>query len=259
MLTYDAMPDERQKYIRETLAQTGRVLAIDLCAKFDVSIHTIRRDLVDLAEAGVCKRVYGGAIALAPNVGTLHNRAVQHSDRKDALARAAVKLLSAGQCIFIDAGSTNLAIAKAIGTGIRLTVVTNSPTVADALLSNLSVNIIVLGGQIDQQVGGTVGTSAVEAVQRLSFDFAFLGTCAIDYAEGLTVFNHEDAYFKRAVISRSGAITMVVLNEKIGSVARHKVAALDAVSSIVVESDAPRTRLATFEDSGIEVIISEKI
>jgi len=73
------------------------------------------------------------------------------------------------------------------------------------------------------------------------------------------VFNHEDASFKRAVISRSGAVSMVALNEKIASVARHKVAALDAVSSIVVESDAPRARLAIFEDSGIEVIISEKI
>ncbi|SAL53867.1 transcriptional regulator [Caballeronia udeis] len=258
MLTYDALPDERQKYIREMLIQMGRVLAIDLSAKFDVSIHTIRRDLVDLAEAGVCKRVYGGAIALASDGGSLHKRAGQQSERKDALARAAVKLLSSGQCIFIDAGSTNLAIAKAIGTGTRLTIVTNSPTVADTLLDNDSVDIIVLGGQIDQEVGGTVGTSAVEAVQRLSFDLAFLGTCAIDHAEGLTVFNHEDAYFKRAVISRSDAVTMVVLNEKIASVARHKVAALDAVSSIVVESDAPRARLASFEDSGIEVIISEK-
>jgi DeoR/GlpR family transcriptional regulator of sugar metabolism len=259
MLTYDALPDERQKYIREMLIQTGRVLAIDLSAKFDVSIHTIRRDLVDLAEAGVCKRVYGGAIALAPNGGTLHKRVVQQSERKDALARAAVKLLSSWQCIFLDAGSTNLAIAKAIGTGTRLTIVTNSPTVADVLLDNESVDIIVLGGQIDQELGATVGTSAVEAVQRLSFDLAFLGTCAIDYEEGLTVFNHEDAYFKRAVISRSGAVSMVALNEKIASVARHKVADLDAVSSIVVESDAPQARLAIFENSGIEVIISEKI
>jgi DeoR/GlpR family transcriptional regulator of sugar metabolism len=258
MLTYDALPDERQKYIRERLAQTGRVLAMDLSAKYDVSVHTIRRDLADLAEAGVCKRVYGGAIALAPNGGTLHKRVGQHAERNDALARTAVKFLSSGQCVFLDAGSTNLAIAKAIGKGTQLTIVTNSPTIADALLDNASIDLIVLGGQIDQAVGGTVGTSAVESVQRLSFDLAFLGACAIDNEEGLTVFNHEDASFKRAVISRSGAVSMVALNEKIASVARHKVAALDAVSSIVVENDAPRARLAIFEDFGIDVIVSEK-
>jgi DeoR/GlpR family transcriptional regulator of sugar metabolism len=259
MLTHAALPEERQQYIRDLLARTGRALAIDLSIKFNVSEHTIRRDLADLVKAGVCKRVYGGAITLAPNGGTLHKRVVQQSERKDVLARTAVTLLSPGQCVFLDAGSTNLAIAKAIGKGTKLIVVTNSPTIADALLDNDSIELIVLGGQIDREVGGTVGTSAVEAVRRLSFDLAYIGTCAIDYQEGLTVFNHEDASFKRAVISRSGAVSVVVLNEKISSVARHHVAALDAISTIVVESDAPQARLAAFKNSGGNVIASERI
>ena len=82
MLTHAALPEERQQYIRDLLARTGRALAIDLSIKFNVSEHTIRRDLADLVKAGVCKRVYGGAITLAPNGGTLHKRVVQQSERK---------------------------------------------------------------------------------------------------------------------------------------------------------------------------------
>lgn len=254
MLTYEALPDERQQYISTLLATTGKVLAADLSKKFGVSEHTIRRDLADLAKAGGCRRVYGGAVALAPSSGNLLQRTGEQTDRKDALAQTALRLLTADQCLFLDAGSTNLAIAQAIGRDIPLTIVTNSPAIATALLDKDNVTLITLGGQVDRKIGGTVGVLAVEAINRLTFDLAFLGACAIDAQEGLTVFSLEDASFKRAVLARSGATAVAVLNEKLRCVARHHVASLDAISTIIVESDAPQSRLQPIVDTGSNII-----
>lgn len=254
MLTHEALPDERQQYIRTLLATTGKVLAVDLSKKFGVSEHTIRRDLADLTKSGICRRVYGGAVALAPSSGNLHQRASEQSERKDALAQAALRLLVANQCIFLDAGSTNLAIARAIGRDLPLTIVTNSPAIAAELLDKDNVTLIILGGQVDREIGGTVGVLAVETINRLTFDLTFLGACAIDAQEGLTVFNLEDASFKRAVLARSGTTAVAVLNEKLLSVARHKVASLDAISTIIVEKDAPQTRLQPLTDKGASII-----
>lgn len=254
MLTYDAIPDERRQYILNLLVTTGKVLATDLSKKLGVSEHTIRRDLADLAKAGICKRVYGGAVTIAPSSRPLQQRTSEDTPRKEALAKAAIGLLIADQCIFLDAGSTNLAIARAIGPHLPLTIVTNSPVIAAALLGKENVTVIVLGGQVNREVGGTVGILALEALNRLSFDVAFLGACAIDAQEGLTVFSLEDAAFKRAVLARSGATVVAVLNEKLLSVARHQVDAMSAITTLVVERDAPAIRLEPLAAVGTNIL-----
>lgn len=256
MLTYEALPDERRRHIRSLLASKGKVFAADLATEFEVSEHTIRRDLTDLAKAGACKRVYGGAVAIPPNGGNLQHRMEREPERKDALAVAAVSLLADNQCIFLDAGSTNLCIARAIPADLNLTVVTNSPVIASALIEKDNVTLISLGGQIDKTIGGTVGVLAVEAIQRLTFDLAFLGACAIDPQEGLTTFSLEDASFKRAVLARSGTTAIAVIKEKMISVATHNVASVDAIATIIVENDAPKKHVKAFADSGMQVLVA---
>jgi DeoR/GlpR family transcriptional regulator of sugar metabolism len=258
MLTYEALPDERQRHIRSLLASKGKVFAADLAAEFAVSEHTIRRDLTDLAKAGACKRVYGGAVSIPPNGGNLRDRIEREPERKEVLAVAAISLLNDGQCVFLDTGSTNLFIARAIPADLNLTIVTNSPVIAAALLEKDNVTLITLGGQIDKAIGGTVGALAVEAIQRLTFDLAFLGACAIDVHEGLTAFNLEDATFKRAVFARSGTTAIVVTKEKLLSVATHNVMPVDAISTIIVESDTPKKQLKAFTDSGVQIVVAPR-
>ncbi|RDJ98442.1 DeoR/GlpR family DNA-binding transcription regulator [Paraburkholderia lacunae] len=258
MLTYEALPDERQRHICTLLASKGKVFAADLAAEFGVSEHTIRRDLTDLAKGGACRRVYGGAVAIPPNGGSLQHRMEREPERKGALAIAAVSLLGDNQCIFIDTGSTNLSIARAIPPDLNLTVVTNSPVIASALLEKDNVTLITLGGQIDKAIGGTVGVLAVEAIQRLTFDLAFLGACAIDPQEGLTAFSLEDASFKRAVLARSGTIAIAVTKEKLLSVATHNVMSVDAIATIIVENDAPKKQVKAFAGSGLQVLVASR-
>src|SRR6478609_6037690 len=91
---------ERQSVISDRLRTDGRVLAAALAVEFGVSEDTVRRDLREMAAAGLCERVYGGALPLSPAGGSLKQRMAFAVDRKQALARAAVAEIVAGSTVF---------------------------------------------------------------------------------------------------------------------------------------------------------------
>lgn len=244
--THETFPGERQQLISERLARYGRVIAADLASEFNVSEHSIRRDLSALAASGVCKRVYGGAILLRSAEGPMAARVQQDTTRKDSLGQAAASLLSDGQHVFIDAGSTNFAIASAIDPRLHLTLTTNSPLIAVQLMTLPNAEVILLGGRLNPTAGGVIGLTAVQQLRQFSFDLCFLGACALDPDNGVTAFGLEDAEFKRAVVAASGQIVVAVTNEKLSSVAHYQVAQCEDVSALVVEQDAPRERLDPF-------------
>ena len=174
----DFLLRERQGVISERLRLNGRVLAAELALEFGVSEDTVRRDLREMAAAGLCERVYGGALPVSPAHGNLTQRMGFAADRKQALARAAAQQIAAGSCVFFDAGSTNLALARALPAGTNLTVATNAPAIAAALLER-DIATIQLGGLIDPRVGGAIGAKAMRDAEAFRPDILVLGVCGI--------------------------------------------------------------------------------
>ncbi|MBF8774060.1 DeoR/GlpR family DNA-binding transcription regulator [Pseudomonas fulva] len=246
MIADESLPDERKEYIKAKLKSAGKVIAADLCQELAVSIHTIRRDLAELAEGGLCKRVYGGALSLVTHTQMFTERTTLATDRKRALAIASQALVQKGQCLFIDAGSTNLAIANELCPELELTVVTNSPLIAAALMERRNFKVINLGGVINKDVGGVVGVSALTQIKDFTFDLVFLGACAIDPGQGLTAVDFEDATFKRLVSSRASQVAVALLSEKINSVAPFKVSEIEQVDVLILEKNAPSSSIADF-------------
>src|SRR5690348_16751966 len=144
---------ERHDRIQARLARSGKVIAGELAEEFGVSEDTVRRDLRELARAGICRRVYGGALLPSPNLGTVEQRSTAMVEIKENLARGVVDLLKNGQTIFIDAGSTNLAVAKRLPRDKAITVVTNAPNVALALADHQRSRVILLGGVFNSEKG----------------------------------------------------------------------------------------------------------
>ena len=150
---------ERKTLIQERLKANGRVLAADLAAEFNVSEDTIRRDLREMAAAGLCERVYGGALPVVPAAHTtLSERIAMAPERKAALARVAVGLIEPGMTVFLDAGSTNLAIAQLIEPDLPVFVAdgTRIVNVLYNLLSN-AARFSEPGGEVKLTVSGRTG------------------------------------------------------------------------------------------------------
>lgn len=249
----EALPQERQQRILERLRARGRVVAAELAAEFAVSEDSIRRDLRELAAAGLCKRVYGGALPLAPGGSPLRQRRGEHAGRKLALARKAATLVRQGQVLLIDAGSTNIAIAAALPERMGLTVVTNAPDVARAVMEREGFEILLIGGRIDPRVGAAVGVQAVQEIERIRADLCFPGACAIDAENGLWSFDSEETRLKRAMIEASGETAVVVTRDKLGTTATHRVADIEHVDHLVVEHGVDRATRAAYAAHAVAV------
>ena len=245
---------ERQGIISVKLRTHGRVLAAELASEFGVSEDTVRRDLREMAAAGLCERVYGGALPVSPAGGSLKQRMGFALERKQSLAAAAVSQISAGSTVFFDAGSTNLAIASALPQDMQLTAATNAPAIAAALLDKTGVNVILIGGLVDRQVGGALGAKALRDMEQLSPDLCVLGTCGVDLEAGVTTFGFEDAEFKRFATSKSKRVLVAVTSEKFGTAAPHGVLPIAHCECLVVEHDADEGLLAAYRGRGCRTL-----
>lgn len=250
----DLLLRERQGIIRKRLAEEGRVIAADLAQEFRISEDTIRRDLREMAAAGFCRRVYGGALPAAGDDDTLLKRLSDKPERKDALARATVSRFKPGMTLFIDAGTTNLAIAQAIPAGLPLTVITNAPMVAAALLDRPEVEVVMLGGRLDRKSGAVLGAKAMQEAANFHPEICVLGSCGLDLENGITAAFYEEAEFKRFVALRSRSILAAVTNEKLGAPAPFAVLPLDRVGPVVVEHDADPVVIASITAAGIDLL-----
>ncbi len=247
-----SLPRERQQWILDRLRRDGRVVAADLAQAFRVSDDSIRRDLRDLAAQGLCRRVYGGAL-LAQPVAPLGERHHERAELKRALAGVAASLVGEKQILFIDAGSTNTALAHALPERRGLTVVTNAPDVAMAVLGRPGFDVLMLGGRLDPHIGGAIGSRTVRQAQDIRADLCFPGVCAIDAASGLWTVDAEETVFKQAIIEASGETVAIATPDKLVASATHHTAPIGAITHLVVPADTSDAAMAAYRNAGVAV------
>jgi DeoR/GlpR family transcriptional regulator of sugar metabolism len=252
------LTDERHRIIRLELASRGQVVANDLAVRFGISEDTARRDLRELSRNGECRRVYGGAVATAPHLA-LSERVSLGRDKKSNLARLAVTLLKPNQTLFIDGGSTNIMIANAIPQDMPLTVITNALGVASSLAEHELIKLIVLGGNFDPKLGTCVGSEALRSISQLHADLLFLGSCGVDFVQGVTAFDSAEAEVKRAMVNNSSSIAIAVTNDKLATAAPFRVVRSDAIQHLIVEQTAPKDILSAFESTGAVVHMAQSL
>ncbi len=248
---------ERQDIILQRLKAGNRVLAADLAVEFAVSEDTIRRDLREMAARGLCERVYGGALPLAPAAGPLKARDNKDDAEKKALGRLLAGEIHDGMSVFLDASSTNIAAARALPENLRGVIVTNAPAIAAALDGHRTLDVIMVGGRIHREVGGAVGARAIEDLQAFHFDLCLLGACGVDVEAGLTCFHYEDALFKREAAACARRVVTAMTAGKFSTRAPCGVIALDALDALVVTASLDPAARAALAETGLDLICEE--
>ena len=251
------LPLARRDVIAERLGAGQAVVAAALAQEFEVSEDAIRRDLRALAAIGRCRRVYGGALPVSPHAVPMLARIDESRGRKEALARRAAESIRPGELLFLDAGSTNLALVEFLPEDRELAVATNAIDIAGAVLRRPDLRLIMIGGSVDNTVGGCVDSAAVQAVAELDVDRCFLGACAVHPRRGVGAALHADALFKHALVQVSRECVVLALNEKFDARAPYRACALADVDLLVVEHAAPGVFIEPLRAAGATLAVAD--
>jgi DeoR/GlpR family transcriptional regulator of sugar metabolism len=245
---------ERRQLILERLGRDGRVVAGELGDSLGVSHDTVRRDLQELAEAGLLRRVHGGAlppVTIGPSFVTRQREAPA---AKLALARAAAKVVRSGQVIILDAGTTNERLALELPPELEATIFTNAPPVAMALARHPRVEVHMLGGRLNKDGLAAVDSATVDAVRHLRADVCFLGICSVHPELGVSGDNSEEAYLKRAMIESAADVVGLATADKVGTSSPFVIAPLSELTHLIVDRAVGAEATAPYEATGVTVI-----
>jgi DeoR/GlpR family transcriptional regulator of sugar metabolism len=209
----------------------------ELSAKLELSEDTIRRDLRELAAEGLLTRVHGGALPASRTVVNLESRRSLSMDEKQRLGRLGASLVAKAKTAFIDGGTTNLELVRALPRTSKTHIFTHSPTIAEALEKH-EAPVTIIGGRLFKHSMVATGAVTLSAISTLRVDLFVLGITGIHPDEGLTTGDEEESAIKRAIMKRSTETITLVTSDKLGAVSVHHVSNLAGLTALAITRNA---------------------
>lgn len=254
---------ERRLRMAEVVRSNGAASVDELARSLSVSPSTVRRDLVWLANHGIIARTWGGAVLTAPapeqrtEDHLLSTRQRENATAKALIARAAAELVSDGDAIVIDAGSTTELMAPHLLNRKRLTVITTSLPLAWRLRGQANIELIVTGGHVHTRASSLVGVLAEQTLAQLFVDIAFIGARGLTPVNGLTNPVLEEVPMKRLMLRIARRSVALVDSGKWGRVFMGLIAPVTGVNIVVTDPDVPSGMRNEVERLGTEVLVAE--
>ncbi|WP_028400170.1 DeoR/GlpR family DNA-binding transcription regulator [Ectobacillus panaciterrae] len=240
------LPEERKNEILNELKRNGKVKVIDLAKQFNVSEETIRRDLTLLEENGLLKKVYGGAIKTTFQSGEppFTQRTAVNQEAKIKIGKKAAELISDGDVIVIDVGTTTVEFAHFIQNRKNITILTNSIPVSSVLTESLNQNkftgeILLLGGQIDPKQQSVSGRLTEQMLNQFNIDKAFISAGGVSIQNGVSNYHLNETLVSRTMVDVSKQIILLTDHSKFGVDTFCKVCSLEKVDVIVCDQPFP--------------------
>jgi DeoR family fructose operon transcriptional repressor len=249
--------EERRQEIAVLVRQDGRGDVSELAERFDVTPETIRRDLTDLEQRNVLRRVHGGAIPIErfraePAVA---EKAASMAKEKGRIASSALSFVPNHGTVLLDAGTTTHALAQ-VFPDRELTVFTNALPVGLELAARRSVQLHVIGGRVRGRTLAQVDDWALRQLADLRVDVAFVGTNGLTVERGLSTPDPSEAAVKRAMCRSAQQVLVLSDHTKVGEEAAVRFASIDEVDVLVTDTGlAPADRRA-LEEAGVEVVLA---
>jgi DeoR family transcriptional regulator of aga operon len=250
----------RRGALARLLSARGFVRVADASLEFGVSEVTIRGDLTSLERDGRAVRVHGGAMPADALMreSPVESTRDQQAGAKRAIGEAAARLVSSGDCIYLDAGSTALALAEALLARRELhdvIVVTSALTIALALEPGIPrFEVVVTGGTLRPLQHSLVNPFAAPMLAALRFDLAFIGCNGIHPVNGVTNVNLPEAEVKTLALRSAARAVLVADGSKLGRTDPAVIGALADFGCLVTAGPAPDDALDALRRAGLEVV-----
>jgi DeoR/GlpR family transcriptional regulator of sugar metabolism len=254
---------ERHERILGAL-QAGGQTVHDLAAALRVSESTIRRDLETLDRAGRVERTYGGAVltegarANITDSGRVEGsyREIEGTDLplRRAIAREAAALVSDGDVVILDIGSTNAALARELH-GRQITVITSNLAVLDELRDDDAVELVLLGGAVRRNYQSLVGPLTQAAVGQVNADIMFLSCTGVRggrVVDDMAV----EAPIKQSLIAAAERVVLLASETKFPGSGAMRLCLLEDIDILITTQGAPEAELQYSRAAGRKVIVA---
>ena len=243
---------ERQQQILQFVRQHKVVKLVTLTKEFNVSMETIRRDIQQLMQDKKIEKFYGGIKYIEPVEGLIDQRLHEQLTEKIAIAKASASLIQDGECIFIDSGTTTYQMTPFLLDKKKLTVVTNSLTVAfDLICSNIEV--ILLGGKVRHSEKSVTSNEFLFHFEHLNINKAFICASGVSLEKGISDFNLEEAITRKKIISISQTVYVATDSSKFNKDVAIQVCPLEEIDVIITDNALSKKTIQHFSDKGIEI------
>ncbi|WP_243860412.1 DeoR/GlpR family DNA-binding transcription regulator [Flavobacterium poyangense] len=246
--------EERQKIIVDYLSKEHRVTSTELSDYLSVSEDTIRRDVKELSDQGLLKAVRGGAVAPSPIPLHYRKREKHDIENKKVIAEKAISYLKDGQVVFIDGGTTSLALVQSFPYDLKITVITNSFPVAVLIEDLPNIELIFAGGKMCKTSFATASIETIDFFRNFRADICILGICSIHHERGITGVLHDDSQIKKNMIQNSNFVIALSSIEKVGTAESYHVCPIKDINVLVTNISPDDKILKVYKDAGLTIL-----
>ena len=249
---------ERQTQILSLLTRQGRLSVTEIVEQFSISEATARRDLESLASQGKAQRVHGGVIAVeqAPPELPILQREGEQAVEKSMIGQAAAELVNDGETVFLGSGTTVLETAKNLRDRKKLTVITNSLPVLNALAGIKEITVVSLGGQLRESELSFIGHITEQALAEVRVDKVIMGARGLSLEHGLTNDYLQETLTDRAILKIGHEVILVADHSKVNRVSTALLAPLSSMNTFVTDSKADKKFIQALKKQNIKVVIA---
>ena len=250
-------PLRRKQIVKRLTA--GAVSVEELARDTGASEITIRRDLAALAREGLLERVRGGAV---PNERVAYEfsfkeKESRNREAKEAIGRTAAKLVKRGAAVFLDTGTTSLAVARCLRAARPSVIVTINLCVASEFVGQNAIRILVPGGEVGRLSPDLYGEWTLAMLGKVDVDVAFLGCDAVDPGEGYFCATPQGAAVSRTMLSRSRRAYLLADSSKWGTRSLCRIGELAELSGIVTDNGLAAEHRAFARKIGVDLILPQ--
>lgn len=257
------MRQQRLNQLLALISERGHVSIAEVEESLGVSAATARRDIARLADQRLVTRTHGGATALGSSYELpLQYKIARQADAKLAIAKATAELVTPGETLALNGGTTTTEVARAIGrrpdlaADDSITVVTNALNIAYELSIRPNVTIVVTGGTARAQSYELVGPLADGVLSRISLDTAILGVDGISRRAGLTTVHPAESKVSADFAATARRAIVVADSTKMEKATFARIGDLSTISMLVTDQPVPDELAGDLRDAGVEIVVA---
>ncbi|WP_248921915.1 DeoR/GlpR family DNA-binding transcription regulator [Olsenella intestinalis] len=254
--------EERRAAILSMLEQASSIQVSQIAEAFGVSRVTARADLDALERDGKLRRTHGGAVSLSKTltVSIQDARVNVNVGAKRAIALAAASLVSDGDSILVDSGTTALEFVRALTGRCGVTVVTDDFTVAEYVDRSMpDMDVIMLGGSLRKGHRYTCGPLTLSALGMLHPDKAFVVPTALVPHRGLMTNYQGMAELKRAFLSAADTTVALLDYAKVGASGLMCFGLMDDLDVLVCDADPEGLLAEEAAEKSVRLVVADPV